>query len=118
MSAGRFIRAIYESDSGNLYNIRIQPETEGTFNPSAPGIANQETSANAVRRRGNGMFARGISISWLGDPPVAPDGYDPRGRIRIPILTQAVYQNLNVGDEITYLGVPAEITGLLPELRR
>jgi len=118
MSAGRFERAVYQADSGNLYNIRVQPETFSSFNPSAPGIADQETSANAVRRRGNGMFARGISLAWIGDPPVAPAGYDPRGRIRIPILTRDVYQNLNVGDTVTYLDTPAEVTGLLPELRR
>lgn len=118
MSAGRFVRSKYEADSGNIYNIRVQPETIGTFNAPPAGVSDQETSANAVRRRGNGMFARGISLAWVGDPPVAPAGYDPRGRIVVPILTPAVYQNLNVGDTVQYLGIDAEVTGLLPELRR
>lgn len=118
MSAGKFERSKYEADSGNIYNIRVQPETIGTFNPAPAGVSNQETSANALNRKGNGMFARGISIAWQGDPPVAPAGYDPNGRIRIPILTRDVYQNLNVGDTVLYLGLQATITGLIPERRR
>lgn len=118
MSAGRFVRSKYEADSGNIYNIRVQPETIGTFNAPPAGVSDQETSANAVNRKGNGMFARGISIEWQGEPPAAPAGYDPRGNIRIPILTPSVYQNLNVGDTINYLGLPATVVGLIPERRR
>lgn len=118
MSAGKFLRSFYEANDGEIYNIRVQPETAAAPNTPPAGPATVGTSANATRRRGNGMFARGISLAWAGTPPVAPAGYDPNGRIRIPILTESLYDQINVNDTFTYLGQAAIVTGLLPELRR
>jgi len=118
MSAGRFVSSRYESNNGDIYPIRVQPETIEAPNVPPADPVSMPVSANVTRRRGNGMFCRGISLKWAGEPPVAPAGYDPNGRIRIPILTEALFDSISVDDSFTYLGQTATVTGLLPELRR
>lgn len=114
MSAGAFQNSFYESDSGEIYNVRIQPETlAGSSNPAPAGPATAEPSAivNGSRRR-IGVNCRNIRLKWTGTPPA---GYDTNGVIKIPILQQATWAGFTKGDEISYLGTNAEVIGKTPE---
>ncbi len=53
MSAGDFQKSKYESREGNVYRIRIQPETLGltlgaTANTEPMGAINQEVTATGI----------------------------------------------------------------------
>lgn len=116
MSAGRFERSFYESNAGDIYPCRVQPETITAQNPAAAGPATEPTSAKMRGgRRSIGMNARYVSLEWDGAPPV---GYDDRTNIRVPILTPTAYDALNLNDTFTYLGATATVIGLNPERRR
>lgn len=114
MSAGVFTNSFYTSDSGEVYNIRVQPETlsfsaQGT--PAAAATAEPSAIANGSRRR-IGVNARNVRLEWTAAAPV---GYDPNGVVRVPILTAAAYTAINKGDAVTYLGNSARVLGKTPE---
>jgi len=116
MSAGRFERSFYESNAGDIYPCRVQPETITAFNPAAAGPATQPISAQMRgARRSIGMHARYVSLEWEGAPPA---DYDDRTPLRVPILTPTAYDALNLNDVVTYLGANAIVIGLNPEKRR
>lgn len=109
MSAGAFVRSFYELDNGEVARCRVQPETIAGFNTPAAGPASVPGSARMQSsRRRQGINARMISVVWSGAPPA---GYDANGVIRIPILTTLVYNGLELGDQVTYLGATAEVIG-------
>lgn len=108
MSAGVFNRSFYELDNGEICRCRVQPETEALF-AGAAGPATQSGSARlAGSRRTFGVNARYISAEWNGAPPT---GYDPNGVLRIPVLTPADYNGVELGDDLTYLGGTITVIG-------
>jgi hypothetical protein len=117
MSSGQFVRTGYESDSGKVYSIKVQPETLTSWNTGTPTNPTEETSAHATNRKGVGMFARQVSLKWSGNPPVPPNNYFPYGTIRVPVLTKADFQALGLGQSVQYLGASAIVTGFIPERR-
>lgn len=115
MSAGPFTRAFYQLSSengGGVVACRVQPETL-TFQvaPSGPATIPGRARMSGGKRR-FGINARAITGVWVG---AAPDGYDPNGTIRIPILNPADYATLSLGETITYLGNDLQIVGRTPE---
>ena len=114
MSAGSFSRSKYESDSGEIYAIRVQPETivAGT-NPEPAGTITAEVSAiaNGSRRR-LGMNARRVRVVFTAS---APAGYKADSPIALPVLTPTAYQSLSKGDSFAYLGGTVEVIGKTPE---
>lgn len=117
MSAGVFSIARYASDSGELYNVRVQPETLlaniGGVNASAGANATAEPSAIVGgSRRQIGVHTRGVRIRFTQN---APTGYKEGSTYFIPILTAAVYNAINKFDTGTYLGGTVEVVGKVAE---
>lgn len=109
MSAGQFLRSFYQLDNGEVARARVQPETIAGFNAAPAGPATVPGSARmGGGRRRFGINARFITAAWSG---AAPTGYDADGVIRIPILTPASYNAIELGDTLTYLGGTLEVIG-------
>lgn len=115
MSSGAFVSAFYESDSGEIYNVRVQPETlsngfQGTP-PTGPATGEPSAIINGSRRR-IGVNCRCIRLEWTGTPP---SGYLPGATVRIPILDPNTWAAISKGDEAQYLTVNAKVIGKTPE---
>lgn len=119
MSAGGFTTTKYESNTGLIHPIRLQPETVGfaiggDANNAAPTAG--LTSDFSVRvSRGNteyGLRPRKLNIKFGA---VVPDGYKAEQTYAIPILVPEVWEAAGVGDAVTYLGVGGVIVGKSPE---
>lgn len=113
MSAGRFQRFFYETNAGDIASIKLQPETVTGANPSATGPANLPVTAKVTKGvREYGIGARSVSLNSTEAPPA---GYKPEQILRVPILTESVWDALVVGNSFTYLGVSMPIVGKNPE---
>ena len=117
MSAGNFTRSRYETDSGAILPIRVQPETlaanVGSVNAAPGGAVDGLGSARARgSRRQLGVIARSVTVAFTG---ALPDDYAENQTHRIPIMTPAVYNAANPGTTGTYLGVPIVVIGKNPE---
>lgn len=118
MSAGNFVRSRYQSNSGEVYPIRVQPETlaltiDATANAAPAGAITAEVSARANgSRRTLGMNARTVSITFTATPP---EGYATNSTLTVPVLTSALWDDISRGDTGTYLGVAVEVIGKSPE---
>lgn len=117
MSAGAFSNSKYESDAGTIHPIRVQPETITALANAAPAAAtNSDISAVvSLTRRQRGLRPRYVTVKFSD---TVPDGYATGTALRIPILTPAVFDGLNVGGTGTYLGNPVVILGKEPERAR
>lgn len=116
MSAGQFVISSYGAsyDLAQIHPIRIQPETLAA-QPTAP--ADPPTSPISARVSGSkrtlGLIARKVVLrDDLADPP---EGYQPSGRLTIPILSDADFANITKGQTLTYLGVDMVVVGKIPE---
>ena len=116
MSAGPFVLERYQATYANqVHPIRVQPETLALSlgGQDNAGSAAALTSPIGCRvtgsRRGIGLFARTVTVRL----PLtgAPDGYQPGGRITLPVLTAALWNSIVRGDDITYLGVNCQVVG-------
>lgn len=113
MSAGTFLDTFYETNGGDVWLARIQPETITGWNPAASGPATVLARANMTGgKRRNGVVARTVSLSF-GDTP--PTGYKANSIIRIPVMTQDAWENLVKGSTVSYLTGSARVAGKSPE---
>lgn len=118
MSAGNFVRSRYESNSGEIYPIRIQPETLAlqigtTANAAPTGAITAEVSARANgSRRTLGMNARTVTVAFTAAPP---EGYATNTTLTIPVLTPELWDSASKGTTGTYLSVAVEVVGKSPE---
>ena len=117
MSAGAFGVARYETDEGNLCNVKIQPETiaavvNGTTNSIPVGSTNQEASAIVSGGRGNGVFCRKVRLQFTG---TAPTGYQAGGVVVIPWLVRSAWAAIKKNDTGTYLGAAVRVVGKTAE---
>lgn len=107
MSAGSFTGSKYQSDTGDIHYIKVQPETiaatlGGTANAPLPGAIDSVFAAEVNRgARAYGLRPRKVTISFEAD---VPDGYRPYTSISIPILSASVFSGIGVGDAVTYAG--------------
>jgi hypothetical protein len=114
MSAGRFnTTAKYETNTGDIRPIKVQPETIQSWNPEATGTSQGAFVKVSGGRRGYGTHARMASFKWKND--IAPSGYDNRGSIRIAMLTATAANNLTYGTDYDYLGQSLNLVGFTPE---
>lgn len=125
MSAGNFSRSRYEASyaANAIHPIRVQPETlaaatvGGTPVSNAPptaGITNPISAVSSLGRRAKGLKPRMVTLQL----PVAttpPTGYSVGSIVRLPILTEALFESLNTGDEMTYLSVTWDVVSTSPE---
>jgi len=118
MSAGAFEISKYETDSGAIHPIRVQPETlaatiDGNTNAAPAGAVDGLGSASVSRgRRANGINARLVRLRFSGTPPT---GYLTNGTVTIPALTPEVYDAAIKGATGTYLGASVIVSGRSPE---
>lgn len=113
MSAGAFENSKYEADDGEIYPIRIQPETlaltlGSTANAAPTGAVTGKIRARVGGgRRKYGVHARTVTVRFTG---TLPAGYKPGSTITLPILKPALY-NAIVGGATTgtYLSQAVEV---------
>lgn len=114
MSAGAFIETKYEADNGDIYSIRVQPDTLtaalGAPNAAPAGAVTQPLFATARKsKRAYGMGARTARVRFTG---AVPTGYLAGSILTIPVLTLAVYNGLNkTTTGLTYLASPVQFVG-------
>lgn len=122
MSAGNFIFSRYRATSlpGDPVMIaRIQPETQDLVLGGAsnePGGATVTLPLRVNISGGNnalGVKPRTVSLRWISD---IPPGYSPNGVLRVPILSEALWEAVDPGITTgTYLGQPVRVVGKSPE---
>lgn len=117
MSSGKFLSSKYAADSGNIYALRVQPETlTATFNAvvnAAPvGAVDQEVSAKVSKgNRGFGIKPRTVTIRW----EAAPTDYDPNTLQRIPVPTKSVWDGIRKDQAVTYADGTGKVVSKSPE---
>lgn len=119
----------YESDernsSGNRnWIFRMFVDQEVVDFVTTGGLSNREFFAgpdfpitvhsSASRDRGD-IRPRGINLLWTS---TAPAGYEPGGKIFIPIFRQFTYRDLHVGGLGTFRGQSVMIVAKVPEVFR
>jgi len=122
MSAGNFSDSKYESNSGSIYKIRVQPETltatiGGTANDAVVSDVDQEVSAKASGgKREIGMIARTVTLRFTGTPPTNYSGDD----VTIPVVKQTTFDSWTTpADQAgTYLGAAVKVVGQSAERKR
>lgn len=113
---GSYVRARYETDSGQIHPCRVQPESIiATINPLPAGQVTNEGSVNMTpSRRRNGISARYVTLTW-NEGATPPTGYKPGGFLRLSILTPTAYQSLVTGQTFQYQGSTVVVVGKNPE---
>ncbi len=121
MSSGPFEKTKYEHSSGDIYGIRVQPETltaviAGVTNTAPAGAVDQSTFARVSgNRRGYGMFAR---RAYLKVTAAGTSGYAIGSILTVPMLRQAVQDAITPTSTATYNGATCDVVGYQPEKRR
>lgn len=120
MSAGPFLDAFYESQSGRIYPCRAQPESAalvlgGVTNAIPAGPATEEVSARMNgSRRGLGMNARHVRVRFGATPPT---GYLANAIVRVPVFQPSVFAQYAKNQTGTYLGASVTCVGTTPEYK-
>lgn len=114
MSAGSFVRSKYETDSGKIVSVRVQPETvAAVFTPGGTNAAptgavtvNGRFALNIGHKRRKPFSARTVTIRFTG---TVPDGYKPGSPVTIPVMTLAVYDAITDQSTVSYAGGAGEV---------
>lgn len=122
MSTGAFLRAFYTSDTGEVHNIRIQPESaalviDGTTNtiPAGPAVNDQQIMVSASRNA-FGIKARKVRVRVL--TPTTVGGVIAAGSIlSFPWLNPVTFLEVTrPGRQTgTYQGGSVQVVGGTPE---
>lgn len=107
MSAGDFIEAFYQTDSGKITTCRIQPETLtltlnaiANTSPSGPPEAGLPSAKVSGGRREFGINARLVRVRFTG---TLPPGYSGgKSILTLPVLTLNTYLGYTKGQTGTY----------------
>lgn len=117
MSSGAFSSSKYESNAGDIYPIKVQPETLalqiGTATNTAPTASVDQIIRAKVSgsRRSYGVHTRTVTIELTGDL----DGYEEGSLITLPWLQADTWEALAPDATGTYLGTPIRLAGKSPE---
>jgi len=118
MSAGAFSRVFYESETGLIHPIRVQPETlaatfDGDTNAAVDGPATSLISAQVTgSRRGLGLFARFATVVFPATPQT---GYLVGQSYRIVVPDPAIWNAITALSPGTYLGVATQVVSKTAE---
>ena len=118
MSAGVFVISRYEADNGDVFPIRVQPETlaltlGGSANTAPTDPVDQSVFARAGGgKRKYGRQARAVRLRFTG---AVPDGYAPNSTITVPILTPELFGTLTATTTGSYLGTAVRVAGISRE---
>lgn len=121
MSVGIYLDAFYESDTGEIHNIRIQPETAslvigGVTNtiPAGPATNAQQIKVSASRGE-FGVKARKVRVEVL---TAGTSGLTPGSVIELPWLQSASFLDVtrpSKQEGTYYLGATVKVIGGTPE---
>ena len=109
-----FVKTKYESDSGDVHPIRLQPDTLTAAGTIPAGAVTNNIAADMRKgKRRYGIGPRGVSASRTVG--TAPDTF--KRRVFIPVLTKADYGTgqYAVGGQITYKGQTYTVDSIVPE---
>ena len=119
MSSGAFSLTRYQTDQGNIVNIKVQPETvAASINsatntaPTADLTAGFPSAKVSGTRRTLGINARTITIKFTASKA----GYKDDSPIKIPALTPAFFNACQVGATGSYNGTNCRVVGRSPEV--
>jgi hypothetical protein len=126
MSAGNFELGRYESDGGNVYACRVQPESKGlTLNSVANAYTTEAVEAGlgtlALRkgRRGFGVIPRTVTVKMTEAPTGAVADYAGIGSLlTVPVFTRDAWDSYGLAQTGQYLGTAVEYVGKQPEIVR
>jgi hypothetical protein len=113
MSAGAFEDGKYESNDGDIYFCRPQPESKalilgGVTNAYPAGDTDQKVSARLTgSKRQVGATARTVRVQLTATLA----GYKANAVLTIPVFTPAVYDGFVRGQTGTYLGTAVKYVG-------
>jgi hypothetical protein len=112
MSAGEFQAGRYEDNNGNVWRVRVQPETAAlTINSNANAYPAAQATAglptlpiNVSSRRKFGIKQRSVTVEMTAAPTGARADYVGLGsRFVIPIFQESVWDAIGEEDTGTYL---------------
>lgn len=122
MSTGPFLDAFYQSDTGEIHRIRIQPETAslargGITNtiPAGPATNDQQVRVSASR---NSIGVKARKVRFRLTTPTNVGGIIAAGSVlELPWLQPDTYLQVTRpgGQEVTYQGGSGVIIGGTPE---
>lgn len=113
MSAGSFVQSKYQSDTGDVHVIKVQPETiaatlGGTANAAVAGAIDSVFAAEVNRgARAYGLRPRKVTVAFETD---VPTGYRPYTSLSIPVLSASVFAGVSPGDTVSYAGGSGVVT--------
>lgn len=124
MSAGVFKTSKYADNSGIIYRIRIQEETEelviddvANDPPTGSPLPGSGWARVSGGTRQLGVYPRKIAVKFTGGVPA---GYKEGGTHYVPVLKRETLGDYTVvaGLTGTYLGHPVIVVGMSPERKR
>lgn len=126
MSAGAFEIGKYEDNGGNVYEVRVQPESKGltldsvaNAYPTDSATAGLPTLAISQSRRGFGVKVRTVTVEMTAAPTGAIADYLGEGsRLTVAVFDPVVWDGYDKGQTGTYLGTAVKYVSKNPELIR
>lgn len=124
MSAGNFdLNGKYESDGGQVYRCRPQPETselelDSVENVYPVGVVTAGIGSIALSKgnRELGVVPRRVKVRWTAAPTGAQADYGGiDSTFLVPVFSPATYAAYSEGDTGTYLGVACTLDKKFPE---
>jgi hypothetical protein len=114
MSAGQFEQGKYEDNAGNVWEVRVQPETKGlTLSSAANAYPTDGLTAdlpklpiNTSSRRRFGIKMRSVTIELTADGTGGTADYEGEGtRHTIPVFDPSIWDGYAKDQTGTYLGI-------------
>ncbi len=127
MSAGKFdLDGKYESDQGNVYRCRPQPETKGL---ALGGVANAYPTGVVTAglgsvtltksKRSLGVIPRTVTVRLTANGTGEQGDYEGEGSSHVVVVfNPAVYSDYAIGATGTYLGIACVLDFKQPEVLR
>jgi hypothetical protein len=127
MSAGKFdLDGKYESDAGNIYRCRPQPETKGMI---IDGAANAYPAGSITTglgsvtltksKRSLGVIPRTVTVRLTEDGSGDQGDYEGDGTSHsVVVFSPSVYAGYAIGEVGTYLGIACVVDFKSPEVLR
>jgi len=127
MSAGKFdLAGKYESDEGNVYRCRPQPETKGltlatnaNAYPTGAITAGLGSITLTKSKRSLGVIPRTVTVRLTADGTGDQGDYEGEGTSHVVVVfNPTVYAGYAIGDVGTYLGIACVLDFKQPEVLR
>jgi hypothetical protein len=127
VSAGKFdLAGKYESDEGNVYRCRPQPETKAlslasvtNAYPTGAITAGLGSVTLTKSKRSLGVIPRSVTVRLTADGAGGQSDYEGEGTSHVVVVFDpAAYAGYAIGDTGTYLGIACVLDFKQPEVLR